>query len=225
MLLSGKHQGGITLVLLLALFLTYGCVPKSIKIKLENEDLVRIKEEKEILAVHYPGTSPSTYYRGSSGRAHPVEILFLPLILIQDYQWSKGVEALSLEDPALRVKARFLSTLKTAAVLKNVRAIQEPVGSDSLAELKTLFAKGLILDVKTHYWVIFGNGPLEYWARSRVVRLEDSKILWQGVCQISDGLKGSYEDVTSAEGAHLKVKLNEMADACSDQLVAQFFAK
>ncbi|MGH7215785.1 MAG: hypothetical protein ACREIG_00960, partial [Nitrospiraceae bacterium] len=60
MLFSGKQQGRTTLVLLLALFLTYGCVPRPIKF--ENEDLVRIKEEKEILAVHYPGTSPSTTY-------------------------------------------------------------------------------------------------------------------------------------------------------------------
>ena len=227
MLLSDKHQFGITLVLLLVLLLTYGCAPKPIK--LENGDLVRIKEEKEILAVHYPGTSPSTTYNSDLGNgmagAAGGYILFLPVILLQEYQWSKQVEALSLEDPASRVKARFISALKTAAVLKNVRTIQEPVVGDSLDELKTSIGEGLIIDVRTHHWFIAGNGPLGYWARSRVVRLEDSKILWQGVCQISDGLKGSYEDVTSAQGAHLKVKLNEVADACSDQLVAQFLEK
>jgi hypothetical protein len=103
MLLSGKYQFGITLVLLLALFLTYGCAPKPIK--LENGDLVRIKEEKEILAVHYPRTSPSTVYDTETFRGNQAGvILLLPVILIQEYLWSKRVEALSLEDPALRVK-------------------------------------------------------------------------------------------------------------------------
>jgi hypothetical protein len=115
--------------------------------------------------------------------------------------------------------------LKTAAVLKNVRAIQEPVAGDSLDELKTVFAKGLIIDVKTHRWGIAGNGPFAYGARARVVRLEDSKTLWQGVCKVEDEMTGVRDDVESAEGAHLKVKLNEMADACSDQLVDQFVAK
>jgi hypothetical protein len=196
------------LSLLLALLLTYGCFPK--QIKMEKAELARLKDEGEIQAIHYPGKFPEVDTDSSSN--NEPEVLVLP---VTSYQLR-----LILEDPVLRVKERVVLAMDAALELKSVRLIQEPLVGDDIDQLKAALGKGLAIDFKTIIWNL-DHKKIWYVARSRIIRLEDSKILWQGVCDVQNHLLGSWEELMAAEAALLKKRLNEVAESCALNILAQ----
>lgn len=215
--------------LLLALLLTYGCNTPT-PIKIEKAELARIKAEGEIQAVHYSRAIP-TIDTSDPDPVSPAVIFLLPYYLWDNHQKSKQVIQLSLEDPVLRVKERVVLALDTALDLKSVRLVQVPLVGDDMDELKAALGKGLVMDFKTNYWLIghskstvhgvVYNG-IFYSARSRIVRLEDSKILWQGVCVPKAIPKfDSWDELMAGNGTLLKVKVNELAESCVQELLAQ----
>jgi hypothetical protein len=64
--------------------------------------------------------------------------------------------------------------------------------------------------------------------RARLVRVEDRKVLWQGVAHwaLDDpNVLPDVETLAANRGASLKAKLAEAADFCADRLVEQFFGR
>lgn len=201
-----RWMGGSSL--LLALLLTCGCFPKLIK--MEKAELARLKDEGEIQAIHYRGKLPEVNTDSSSNSE--AEVLVLPFT---SYQLR-----LILEDPVLRVKERIVLAMDAALELKSVRLIQEPLVGDDLDQLKAALGKGLAIDFKTIIWNL-DRKKIWYVARSRLIRLEDSKILWQGVCDVKNHLPGSWDELMATEAALLKKRLNEVAENCALTLLAQ----
>jgi hypothetical protein len=197
-----------TLSLFLALLFTYGCFPKLIE--MEKAERARLKDEGEIQAVHYSGKFLEVDTDSSSNSED--EALVFPLASSQP--------RLILEDPVLEVKERVVLAMDAALELKSVRLIQEPLVGDDLDQLNAALGNGLAIDFKTIIWNL-DHKKLWYVARSRIIRLEDSKILWQGVCDVKNHLSGSWAEHMAAEAALLKKRLNEVAESCAQNLEFQ----
>ncbi len=228
--LTGLYRDSKWIVLACVISLIFcGCAPKLIK--LDADERARLKQVN-IQAVHYPPPSfnvrtPGKALAGGGGLLGG----FISLGLFKS-AGEKMTHDYSLEDPVVVVKDRFLSSLDSDFGIKTSSA-HEPLSKDSLDELKTTLGKGMVFDFKTIQWMLFyfptdwSHFRIAYSARSRLIRLEDSKILWQGVCEfIGQDPKTSptWEQLTENNGALLKIKLSEAADACSKELLAQFNA-
>ena len=166
--------------------------------------------EGEIQAVHYSGKFLEVDTDSSSNSE--AEALVVPFASYQP--------RLILEDPVLEVKERVVLAMDAALELKSVRLIQEPLVGDDLDQLNAALGKGLAIDFKTIIWNL-DHKKLWYVARSRIIRLEDSKILWQGVCDVTNHLSGSWAEHMAAEAALLKKRLNEVAESCAQNLEFQ----
>lgn len=137
----------------------------------------------------------------------------------------------ALKDPALRLQSRFLTSLEKDTGSKESRIVQEPPGGESIEELKRTFGKGMVLDFKTTQWLLFyyptdwSHYRIAYSARGRLVRLEEPKIIWQGTCEVigqDPKTSPTMDELVANNGALLKQKINEAADACAEQLWDHF---
>lgn len=229
MKLAGTRRIGAA-SLLLGLVLTYGCAsPLPEQIIVKKVELHRLKDQEEIQAIHYSLATPGVFI-GDLEPQSAAAIVLVPFELLREKRLSKRLNELSLEDPILRVKERFLAALDRAGVFKHVRLVQAPLVGDGLDELKAALGKGLVIDFKTTHWTI-GNsvspdygrvyGGIFYEARSRIVHLEDSMILWQGVCVPTPIKLGSWEQLMTENGTLLEAELNKSADICTRQLLQQ----
>ena len=225
------------LSLFLPFLFFYGCAPTIIEI--DREMLMRLKNEPQILAVHYQPASFEVYGQlGAAGAATATglatELFGLAGgLAAAGVVWGGAISAgkqlikdYSLEDPSPRVKEGFISAIESRLGFKSTRSIKETLSTEDLGELKEKFGNMIVIDFLTSQWVFSDRGAfsgeyrLSYSARSRLVRLEDSKVLWQGVCQLFRSVP-SLEELKADNGALLKEKLNEAADICVSQLVAQ----
>ncbi|MFI5343075.1 MAG: hypothetical protein ACHQUC_02520 [Chlamydiales bacterium] len=144
------------------------------------------------------------------------------------------VKNYALEDPALQVKKRFLSSLESDLSLTNIKPIAEPSKSDELSELAKAFGKSTIIDFKTTRWFLtyfptsWSRYRISYTATARLIQLEDTKIMWQGNCEFigqDPETSPTWEELTANSGTILKAKMIEAANACAGDLLNQFFGK
>lgn len=180
----------------------------------------------------------------------------------------------SLEDPVLTVKDRFVDRLRTKLRFTNLHPISEPAIRYEPHQLADTFGTEVALDFITAFWVLSRELSLNPFATdrfylryavearllqlgtsqyhgepqnpevARLLRSEDSKVLWQGTCY-SMGAAHTYtaksfnqlnyaavssqdepryilDEWTQSNAALLKGKLNEVADACAKALLAEF---
>jgi hypothetical protein len=179
----------------------------------------------------------------------------------------------SIVDPVLTVKERFLEALRTKLELTNLQPISEPAIRYEPHQLADSFGAGVALDFITAFWVLSREPSLNpfaadrhylrYAVESRLLRLgtsqyhgepqspevarllrsDDSKILWQDACYsmgadltytmkslqqfppgvpIRGGQPYTLEEWTANNGTLLRGKLNEVADACAKALLVEF---
>lgn len=148
---------------------------------------------------------------------------------------------LPIEAPVKQVKDRFLSTATRDLGLTNVRMIDQPRPADIYAimappigQLKREFGSGLVFDFYSPLFEIwqayapFPWSPRRYlfgtMVRARLIRLDDSTILWQQACLLN-GL--TPEERTAGEWkandfALVKTVAERQARYCADDLVARF---
>jgi hypothetical protein len=118
------------------------------------------------------------------------------------------------EDPAPRVKSRLVGALQANLKLTNVDTVSDPLQNDDVKTLKDVFKTGVVLDVRTMKWAgddYRGN----YLVRARMVRLEDSTVLWKTTCNA----RWAYD------GNLLGAQLRKAADDCAAQLSAKALGK
>jgi len=118
------------------------------------------------------------------------------------------------EDPAPRVKSRLVGTLQANLKLTNVDTVSDPLQNDDVKTLKDVFKTGVVLDVRTMKW---GGDDYRgnYLVRARMVRLDDSTVLWKTTCNA----RWAYD------GNPLGVQLRKAADDCAAQLSARALGK
>jgi hypothetical protein len=118
------------------------------------------------------------------------------------------------EDPAPRVKSRLVGALQANLNLTNVHTVPSPLENDDVNTLKDAFETGVVLDVRTMKWG-GDDSRVSYYARARMVRLEDSTVLWKAACSARSA---------NGEGS-LEVNLLKAADDCAAQLSARLLGK
>jgi hypothetical protein len=121
-----------------------------------------------------------------------------------------------------------VNSLESNLKLSNVNAVSVPVRDDDIESLKRDLNSGVVLDVRTVKWGI-DNNRARYSARVRLVRLEDSSVLWEATCHdLVSGKAGATRTravLTANHGELLKSELGEAADACADQLAGWVIGK
>ncbi len=216
----------LLLVLCMVLATAQACAPTLIM--LQKEELAQLKDQPEIHAIHYARPAPKGTTRGPGGpiipmfqfgpRGAAVGILAQIALkaLAAGAQSATGPpEVYCWDDPVLQVKDRFLVSLEAELGLKQIRVVRDPREDDDLEKLKAEFGSSLILDFKTtNCEVKEPDQFIAYQARSRLIHLGDSKIIWQGVCGVEPGSE-------IPKGSSVK----EAADKCAKQLLAQFIGK
>jgi hypothetical protein len=150
------------------------------------------------------------------------------------------------KDPIVTIKDRLISVVAEDVGIK-VRSIDVPLPmledstqssaygrchDDTLGELSQRLQKGLIMDF-TSDWSLEADVGLHitrwyltYSARARLIRLEASHVLWQGVCAYISNDPPSNRPTLSALEEHgqalLNVKINDAAHTCVQELTRQF---
>jgi hypothetical protein len=141
--------------------------------------------------------------------------------LITDYQ---------LTDPAVTVRDRVAEALQATYGVRTAVADTVPP-TDSMTDLTSRFGRETVLDTRTLGWQLiyyptdWTHHYVIYAGRARILRLSDGKTLWDGRClaKLPDpaGSRRTMDEYRANDGALLKQKLDEAADGCASQLIAQ----
>ncbi len=196
-----------------------------------------LKNAPEILAIHY--------------HRYPNADVFSPSLLQTDVAELEAKAA----NPLRGVKGQFLSAIRNNFGIENVRVIEEPRFSKTitdphgfywsvrktirntegdLEQLKRTFRKGMAIDFYTHKWWLIPYPEDEahyrfvYSVEARLIRIEESAILWKGVCNIveedSSGKRPTLAELMSDDLA-LKDRIAKVAEDCTADLFFQFSGK
>jgi hypothetical protein len=184
-----------------------------------TDDHRKTLTEQPVHAIH---VEPPAFLAESTGYTMAMFVLAPlaiggPIAEGSDLRTAHGVE-----DPVIRVKERVLSAFEDRYRLANVTRVAQPSGRLS-ADTQYNALSGVLLEVRTTKWGI-DNNRAKYAAGVRLVRLADGVTLWNAVCNevVADKDKPSpaREALRADNGALLKAKLNQAADACGEQLAA-----
>jgi hypothetical protein len=127
----------------------------------------------------------------------------------------------ALEDPAPAVGAKFLQNLRVELGGVAVRTVDRPVSNDDLSAVKAVYRGPWLFDFKTIGWGSAAEGDVEFTVRGRMIRNDDSRIVWQGMCKYETrDAKG--ELLTAMNAALLKKKLEAGVSPCARLLWDQF---
>ena len=199
---------------------------------MDPELRVHLKDQPEIRAFHYE-SAPSIL----AERTEPPSIT--------GGRPRKIVLSVLAIDPILTIKDRFISVVAEDARIK-VRSIHVPLRMlqsttenrchhDTLDELRQRLRTGLMMDFTSDWRLEAYQGIyfpprwyLTYSARARLIQLEQSQVVWQGVCAHVGNDPTSNRPtlyVLQNDTALLNAKLNEAADTCVQELTRQFLGK
>jgi hypothetical protein len=216
----------LSLVILVAgaPFLHYGCARTAAPEPVQREELLKLAEQPEIKVVYYPPVALEAYRAKDSSSASargPID----PVA-----EGSRLRNKFALEDPALQIKERIVLLLAFEFGFKNITPVLHVRLADDIDKLKTDFKNGALIDFRTLSWAL-GNLPaphsysgLLYSARARLVRLNPSRVVWEGHCLVRRK-DLNLEQLEAGDAASLKGTLPEIADACAAQLATQLREK
>ncbi len=133
-------------------------------------------------------------------------------------------------DPVDRVRAGMTARLTRELAPLTFTPYEESFERDDAATMAPVFGERLVMDFKTIDWSMRGEeaGPivLSYIGRARVFRPSDNSVLWEGRCRCDEpptATAAPLADFMSNRGVLLATRFAALADACTGQLVGQFF--
>lgn len=205
---------------------------------IEKGEIPNFKEQPNIFVVRYePEPFEVETERGAAQGLIPALIGEAIGQYVDRRKGETIAKKYSLQDPTLQVKERFVSALTADLGLTNIRRVEPPFSKDDTSNLRVTLGTGVVFDFKTTKWSYFLNLPgegiqfmpqsrygVKYDVRARLIRLEDTKILWEAVCRYWEDSKRSVplEELEANNGAILKTKFSEAAAFCSDGFRTQF---
>jgi len=222
-----------------------GCIgPREITV--DPEELNILKTEPEIRAVHYLPWASLTVLQELPNFSY----------YLNRGPWRKAKFPVEFEDPISKIQDRFVAGLTKELNLHNVRSIGEarPPSGDLYSPLKRTFGSGMVFDFETRYWRLYSsiyrnektNFMLTYAVRGRLIRVDDSNLLWKAICNVDLPFETSldtkmfdlstgqdYESILililkrllAEEGSVLKLKRDEAETRCSSELLKKFLGK
>ena len=139
------------------------------------------------------------------------------------------LQKFGVAEPAVRLREGFLARLG-ADHAAEVRLAPDVFADDGADELKRAFGEGFVLDFRTRIWrLMYSAGKkhhkIEYWGRVRLVRLGDSKVLWNETCKFlgdAKKIEGAEEDMLANDAALLKATFDLVVDHCVTELSTEF---
>ncbi|MEE9615238.1 MAG: hypothetical protein V3W31_09890 [Thermodesulfobacteriota bacterium] len=219
---------GHALLVVTVSFLCYGCATTGRPLK--SDEIDQVKNAAVLWAVHYPRARFEARTPGKTAILGGGAMGALLNIEAGKSGGEKMWEAYSLQDPAVVIKNQFLSGLTRQLRAGNFRTVSDVQDSDRVDDLKASFETGMVVDFKTTRLLLFyyptdwSHYRLAYQARARLIRIEDSKIVWQGGCKVvgdDPTTSPTFEELQANGGKRLKEMLVEAGNACSEQLLAQ----
>ena len=234
-----QNKKAIISLVIGTLLLLNGCAStKTSLIKIEKDELDKLKHHPEITAIRYT-PSPFRLATGRTTAASGVGVLFGPLggalgagatIKKMEAAGAEMVNEYFLQDPILSIKEYFLSNFTEQYEFNNVQSASEILKDDNIEALKSEYEQRVVIDFKTLNWALTffpfdrSHYRVSVSARVRMINVDNSKIIWQGICKaIEDKTENSptLDEVKSNNGELLKAKLIESAGRCSKDLISQ----
>lgn len=238
--------------IMLPVLLLTGCGPG--KRAISPDVRSKLNEETEIIAFRY-------YNHNFVWLRNPRK----PFEHIDDWYALVNVR----EEPLVPLMENLLSAIKADLKLNNIRALPEPIHHHKdyrwqldrhpertydLIQIQRIFQTGLVLDfdmdravfhfdrnvlVDFRTWQTREAYYLDFSAKARLIRVKDQDILWQGVCEITDGglTREDFPEIggpsaqTKKTASRVKLsavaqeKLDSAINACSKELVRQFMGR
>lgn len=160
--------------------------------------------------------------------------------------WNRLDRRYRFPDPGPIIKARFIKGLRNEAGLDNLAPDGMPHfpylrnGSTApdeyvLAQYKKKYGNGLLMEIRmTGYQLHYlpedlNRYSLSIQARTRLIRLDDSKIVWRGVCVAGGSgdrtLRFNMTGIRPKEARRLQAGIRRASGQCAEQLVGQYLGK
>ncbi len=234
--------GLCTAAVLLAVMMTAGCVTGPRKIAIAPDVRLKLNEAPEIIVFRY---------------GHPAVLVALTGLAGKDTYRNTAVK----DEPLIPLQEGFISAVKAELKLDNIRTLPEPRHHDpdyrfrldryreqtrDLVLLQRTFQTGLVFEFDRD-GIVFGLDPysthlhpitsgnvhyrVHLWAKVSLIRVNEKNILWQGVCDITEGglIRDDFQD--SSDTTAIKVsalvqeKLDKSIKACVQEWTAQFMGQ
>lgn len=243
--MSGKHRRVRLLTICLAMLALHACSTE--RIAMDPGTLKELTPQSRIIIVHYY-PEPFSIWRGEQTARGVGLGLFGALggaieggMQAADAKeaGAKFISQSQLTDPVARVQSRFLDAWQRETGVRQLTDSQL-VNDDDVEVLQKKYGTGHVLDFRTLGWMIQPINHTNissdrtyravYSARSRLVRLIDKTVVWQGSCEYGkDSVLTptlNFLDVAGNDnGVAAKAALNTLADHCADSLWRQFFGR
>lgn len=200
-----------------------GCAPNSILMDQQTKESLNAIQEIKVLYYESPAIlAPPIVTSGVVGSA---------IVALADQTHRERLDKMpGVEDPIFKVKKGFLASMQTSLPKTTFSEVPQPLPDDDLEKLKRELGQGYLLDFKTTEWGILNNAMqgyslAVYKSRARLVNLSEEKIIWQGVCYLSENDpvgRPSIHDFEADNGALFKANLAKLATSCVAELNRQF---
>jgi hypothetical protein len=209
---------------------------------MQPKSLSDLLNAPEILAIHYDRyPNAAVFYASPSQPEH-----------LRQFLAELKAKAVN---PLPAVKDQFLFAIRNSFKIHNVRVIEEPRFSktvtdphasywsvhkttrnteDELNQLKKTFREGMAIDFYTHKWWFIPypedeeHYRLVYSVEARLIRIEESAVLWKGVCNIVEqhppAQRLTLAELKSDDIAR-KDRIARAAEECTADLIFQFSGK
>ena len=209
---------------------------------LPTEELISFRQAPKVYAIHNPPRLAFALFPEEGLKGESIGKYFGPVGLISGGMsdlrsaqelGGKLLQEFGIQDPVLRVKSKSIDLLAHEN-LKNVQTFDSLLPDDEPAKLKQTLDSEVVIDFKTITWMLSsykknpGHYIDAYRARSRLVQVEDGKVLWEGECHMKQHdltTAPTMDELTVNQGALLKSIFQDNADACADEIVAQFLGR
>ena len=194
-------------------------------VRLQPQDLAELKVTEPVYAVH---VEHAPLFIGN-----PMGGL-LGFVISGAIGQSRGdgvTQENQLKDPVFILKEQFLADLALNHGVKNVKVLDEPQPDDNIETLRSALRRGSVLEFKTiasglshpNGWTFYY--AYAYYAKARLLRLTEGKVLWQSTCSC-EGKTRDWMGTFTANGAKLlKAEMETTAKACAKQLLEHFSGK
>jgi len=208
------------------LFMLQGCATQNIK--LSDKDRTEIKKLKKVTAFHMPSGWPSL--------KTPLGVLASELTLGLSEDWSEGqklVHKFKIGDPSKTLKYKFIKQLNHKKKSANFTVNNTPLVQDDLEieNFKKKHKSGVVLQILPGTWQIwyypFNWARYQMWYRAsaKLIRLDDSKVLWTAACkanQDNSETAPTLDEITADNSNVLKGWVDKSTSQCAKQLVNDY---
>lgn len=236
---------GHDLFILTLLLAVQACAPKTVRLDHRYYQLLR--NEANIAAIHYrspvftvqsiSGFLMGSAFAGMSGGtwgSSPAAAGAMGSESMTMFEGKKMNQPIPLEDPAYKIKEHFMSAITHQLQLSKIQNITEPTERKSEEDLKQVFKNKFIFTFNTTSWGVEAHSlrsyDLSFRHVAKLVRLSDDEVLWQGICRYKELLLNdetkkplSLKKLKENNATLLRVRLKQVGDHCTNNLLDQFF--